>query len=609
MTRTHQQILAMLSAAATAVLATTALGTVIVPVAIQDLADSSELVVTGVVEEITFRELADGRIVTGVSIGVGETWKGESVATLDLVELGGVVGDHGEIVYGSPSYNRGEPVLVFASRGPLGWRTNHMLQGKFHLETAPDGTVLATRDIGEGVAVVNGAGGAWRDAVALAELRTAAANSPAPSATRSALVPEPIEIVGEVSGNFTTQTNNPRFFEADVGEPYAFVVDNRGDSILGFETSRSAVDDAFAAWNAVGGTSLTLADIGLTDDIGPEPTDGVHRVLFDDPNNDIPPPTNCSGTLGQGGSRFTTSERKTFGGITFNRITSGFLRFADGWDGCEEWTECNFSEVAGHEIGHAFGLGHPSENPNEGNAELRDALMYFRAHFDGRCADPRSDDVNGIQTVYPAAAPPSVATASPLPQAVVLQSYRVELTAVNATPPLTWESLPTDGFGCPTPGDLGLSLSNDGVLDGTILNFGGTPLDLCLTIRVTDANGESHIKRLAIEIVSEPSPDTPTPSPTSPIATPTPQPSDTPVPNTPTPSNTPTNTIPAERPCVGDCDQNGEISISELIRGVNIALGRADLASCTSFDRNENGQVAINELIAAVTAALFGCTS
>jgi Ca2+-binding EF-hand superfamily protein len=73
--------------------------------------------------------------------------------------------------------------------------------------------------------------------------------------------------------------------------------------------------------------------------------------------------------------------------------------------------------------------------------------------------------------------------------------------------------------------------------------------------------------------------------------------------------NTPTATIPVDRPCIGDCNDDGQLNINELIRGVNIALGNADLATCPSFDRDGNGRVAINELIAAVTAALFGCTS
>lgn len=594
---------------ASAVLAAASVdATTIVPVAVQDLADSSDAVVSGTVERVVHSELADGRIVTRVSIAVDETWKGVPSQSLELVESGGVVGQRGEVVYGTPDYVLDEPVVVFATRTRRGWRTNYMLQGKFRIEVGPDGTWVATREVGPGVAVLSGRSGPWKATVPLDELRTAAEQSPARPQAALSSPPAPLEIVAESVAEFTTQTNNPRFFEADVGQPYVFFIDDRGDSILGFETSRRAVDDAFAAWNEISGSSLVLIDGGLTNDIGAEPTDGIHRVLFDDPNNDILPPTNCQGTLGQGGSRFTFNETKTFGGRTFNRIVSGFLRFADGWDGCEQWTECNFSEIAGHEVGHAFGLGHPSESVNEPNQEFRDALMYFRAHFDGRCADPRTDDINGIRAFYPADAPPAVATDSPLPEGVIREPYSVQLQAANATAPVTWEDLPFDDFGCPTAADLGLSLSTSGLLDGTILNFGGTPLDLCITVRLTDASGESHVKRLDIQLVSEPSDDTPTPTPTVPIATSTPRPTDTPVPPTPTQTNTPTNTIPAVRPCIGDCNADGELSISELIRGVNIALGRAALDSCPSFDRDGGGNVTISELIGAVTAALFSCT-
>ena len=61
--------------------------------------------------------------------------------------------------------------------------------------------------------------------------------------------------------------------------------------------------------------------------------------------------------------------------------------------------------------------------------------------------------------------------------------------------------------------------------------------------------------------------------------------------------------------CVGDCDGNGSVAINELIRGVNIALGLADVATCIAMDRDGNGAVAIAELIAAVNNALHGCGS
>ncbi len=62
-------------------------------------------------------------------------------------------------------------------------------------------------------------------------------------------------------------------------------------------------------------------------------------------------------------------------------------------------------------------------------------------------------------------------------------------------------------------------------------------------------------------------------------------------------------------PCVGDCNGDGEVAINEIITCVNIALGSAQLSTCTSCDANGDGQVEINELILAVNSALNGCTS
>ncbi len=61
--------------------------------------------------------------------------------------------------------------------------------------------------------------------------------------------------------------------------------------------------------------------------------------------------------------------------------------------------------------------------------------------------------------------------------------------------------------------------------------------------------------------------------------------------------------------CVGDCNGDGMVSISELVRGVNIALGQLDVSECTAFDRDSDGQVSISELVAAVNSALEGCVA
>lgn len=75
---------------------------------------------------------------------------------------------------------------------------------------------------------------------------------------------------------------------------------------------------------------------------------------------------------------------------------------------------------------------------------------------------------------------------------------------------------------------------------------------------------------------------------------------------TPTGSATATATA-ATPPCIGDCNHSGEITVNELIAGVDIALGTAPLTTCPAFDCTSTGQVGVSCLIDAVDAALHGC--
>jgi uncharacterized repeat protein (TIGR03806 family) len=69
-------------------------------------------------------------------------------------------------------------------------------------------------------------------------------------------------------------------------------------------------------------------------------------------------------------------------------------------------------------------------------------------------------------------------------------------------------------------------------------------------------------------------------------------------------------TVAMARPaaaCVGDCDANGAVTVSELVLGVNIALGTAPLSRCVAFDGDSNEKVAIGELLRAVNNGQLGC--
>ena len=60
-------------------------------------------------------------------------------------------------------------------------------------------------------------------------------------------------------------------------------------------------------------------------------------------------------------------------------------------------------------------------------------------------------------------------------------------------------------------------------------------------------------------------------------------------------------------PCNGDCDGDREVTIDELIRGVNIALGNDPISECNAIDNNADGEATIDELLRAVNAVLQGC--
>lgn len=65
----------------------------------------------------------------------------------------------------------------------------------------------------------------------------------------------------------------------------------------------------------------------------------------------------------------------------------------------------------------------------------------------------------------------------------------------------------------------------------------------------------------------------------------------------------------AEARCIGDCGEDGQVTVDEIVTGIGIALGSAAMSSCLTFDGNGDAQVTVEEIVTAVNNALNGCPS
>jgi hypothetical protein len=148
--------------------------------------------------------------------------------------------------------------------------------------------------------------------------------------------------------------------------------------------------------------------------------------------------------------------------------------------------------------------------------------------------------------------------------------------------------------------DAASATLNVRVTDGELAVAGSTP-----TPPATDTASATATRTVTATGTASPQPtppatatDTATPAPSTAIAT---------VTGTVTATATGTATA-SPRPCVGDCDHSKQVTINELIVGVDIVLGTLPPAACPEFEcLDRPGEVDITCLIAGVNAALNGC--
>ncbi len=123
----------------------------------QQLGDESALVVRGRVQSVeSYWNSKHTKIFTRTRIAVDETYKGSARTTIDVIQLGGVVGNVKVTVQGALQWRVGEEVLLFAEPYDAGsYQVSGFSQGKFRIgRDLATGTAYVEAPPLEGVSLV-----------------------------------------------------------------------------------------------------------------------------------------------------------------------------------------------------------------------------------------------------------------------------------------------------------------------------------------------------------------------------------------------------------------------------------------------------------------------
>lgn len=115
---------------------------------VEDLARQSEIIAVGKVAATTSEwDRSNDRIVTNVTVNVGEYLKGNAGNVVTITAMGGEVNGVGEWYSHTASFKKDEDVVVFARRDP---------GGRFRVAGGDAGKVKIDRDPKSGSAIVHG---------------------------------------------------------------------------------------------------------------------------------------------------------------------------------------------------------------------------------------------------------------------------------------------------------------------------------------------------------------------------------------------------------------------------------------------------------------------
>jgi hypothetical protein len=334
----------------------------------RDLVQRAEGIVIATADSSHSELLSDGRIVTITRFSIERILKGTIGQSLDLVEPGGVLPDRTQTIFGVPIYEDGKRYLIFLRKTNFGeWATYGWSLGKFDFVDDLRGDEWVTRGSADehlfGFEEAD-----WkphvenvRDVSAfLSFIETILNDAQAPAredyfVDRSKTA---IQSFAELRPHvMTTRTsylssNAYRWMNGGITN---FVYCCAPNFQPGLDGPGAAAAGA-ANWNGTG-TSIhyTITGADNTATGGLITADGKNGILFNDPDNFIPPGIAGAGGVSTDGSRYSLS------GETFTDMAEVDVVIA------KNVGAATFNGIVTHELGHTLGFRHSNEGPSIGS--------------------------------------------------------------------------------------------------------------------------------------------------------------------------------------------------------------------------------------------------
>ena len=388
----------------------------------RDLVKRAEAIVIATAVE-SHPELRDGdRLVTVATLQVEQVLKGSiGGETVQLVELGGAVGNRVTLIPGSPRYDDGKRYLVFLRTNNLGeWVTYGFALGKFEFISDLRGRELLTRGANdEEIYGLDESDGSLhverlRGGPEFVTFVAARVESDAPAresyfvnrsdvvfATFPEFVPRASAFVPHTLATRPDYLLSCGSFPCRWQSPAASFVHCCSAQLGGTGLDGpSASSAAMGSWNSAGaGISYSLTGQDLSANHGFQ-SDGKKGILFNDPNNEV------SGGVAVGGITLTNGQYQLSDGFTYFRTSE--VDVVVGRNLPSFVDQPLFIQLLTHELGHTLGFRHADQTASGSGAcqspspcaSIGQAIMASVIPKPNSIGNLGQWDLDAAQTVY-----------------------------------------------------------------------------------------------------------------------------------------------------------------------------------------------------------------